>query len=129
MDEIATVFNAMTDRLALVTSEVTRVAQEVGTEGKLGGQAEPVQPVLRDQVRRPLMGDLGGQFGDARARFAGQPGELALGVSRRAAKLLHQHAPGQILDGTGPSLGAQEVKLAPLPGDQGGQPGDLGIPG
>src|SRR5499425_2983374 len=40
MDEIATVFNAMTDQLALVTSEVTRVAREVGTEGKLGGQAE-----------------------------------------------------------------------------------------
>ena len=40
MDEIATVFNGMTDQLALFTSEVTRVAREVGTEGKLGGQAE-----------------------------------------------------------------------------------------
>ncbi|MGH3408783.1 MAG: HAMP domain-containing protein, partial [Streptosporangiaceae bacterium] len=39
MDEIATVFNSMTDQLALFTSEVTRVALEVGTEGKLGGQA------------------------------------------------------------------------------------------
>ena len=39
MDEIAGVFNAMTDQLALFTSEVTRVAREVGTEGKLGGQA------------------------------------------------------------------------------------------
>jgi signal transduction histidine kinase/CheY-like chemotaxis protein/HAMP domain-containing protein len=39
MDEIATVFNGMTDQLALFTSEVTRVAREVGTEGKLGGQA------------------------------------------------------------------------------------------
>ena len=40
MDEIATVFNGMTDQLALFTSEVTRVAREVGTEGKLGGQAD-----------------------------------------------------------------------------------------
>jgi signal transduction histidine kinase/CheY-like chemotaxis protein/HAMP domain-containing protein len=40
MDEIATVFNAMTDQLALFTSEVTRVAREVGTDGKLGGQAQ-----------------------------------------------------------------------------------------
>jgi signal transduction histidine kinase/HAMP domain-containing protein/ActR/RegA family two-component response regulator len=40
MDEIATVFNSMTDQLALFTSEVTRVAREVGTEGKLGGQAQ-----------------------------------------------------------------------------------------
>jgi signal transduction histidine kinase/HAMP domain-containing protein/ActR/RegA family two-component response regulator len=40
MDEIASVFNSMTDQLALFTSEVTRVAREVGTEGKLGGQAQ-----------------------------------------------------------------------------------------
>jgi signal transduction histidine kinase/HAMP domain-containing protein len=40
MVEIATVFNSMTDQLALFTSEVTRVAREVGTDGKLGGQAQ-----------------------------------------------------------------------------------------
>jgi len=40
MDEIAAVFNGMNEQLALVTSEVTRVAREVGTEGRLGGQAE-----------------------------------------------------------------------------------------
>jgi signal transduction histidine kinase/HAMP domain-containing protein/CheY-like chemotaxis protein len=39
MDEIATVFNGMADQLDQFTSEVTRVAREVGTEGKLGGQA------------------------------------------------------------------------------------------
>src|SRR6516165_91932 len=39
MDEIATVFNGMADQLDLFTTEVTRVAREVGTEGKLGGQA------------------------------------------------------------------------------------------
>ena len=32
--------NQLVDRLRLVSSEVTRVAREVGTEGKLGGQAE-----------------------------------------------------------------------------------------
>src|SRR6202453_3511015 len=40
MDEIATIFNGMADQLDLFTSEVTRVAREVGTEGKLGGQAD-----------------------------------------------------------------------------------------
>src|SRR5579859_110492 len=40
LGEIATVFNGMVDQLALFTSEVTRVAREVGTEGRLGGQAE-----------------------------------------------------------------------------------------
>ncbi|MGA5820343.1 HAMP domain-containing protein [Kitasatospora sp. NPDC094028] len=38
--EIASVFNGMADQLARVTSEVTRVAREVGTDGRLGGQAQ-----------------------------------------------------------------------------------------
>ncbi|HZH28000.1 MAG TPA: response regulator [Azospirillaceae bacterium] len=37
---IGKVVNTMVDQLALFTSEVTRVAREVGTEGKLGGQAQ-----------------------------------------------------------------------------------------
>ena len=40
MDQIASVFNGMSDQLDVFTSEVTRVAREVGTEGKLGGQAD-----------------------------------------------------------------------------------------
>src|SRR5579883_2866238 len=40
LGEIATVFNGMVAQLSLFTSEVTRVAREVGTEGRLGGQAE-----------------------------------------------------------------------------------------
>ncbi|GAA2735658.1 HAMP domain-containing protein [Actinocorallia aurantiaca] len=40
LGEIALVFNGMVDQLSLFTSEVTRVAREVGTEGRLGGQAE-----------------------------------------------------------------------------------------
>jgi len=37
---IGTTVNAMVDQLSSFASEVTRVAKEVGTEGKLGGQAE-----------------------------------------------------------------------------------------
>src|ERR1700742_4327729 len=40
MNDIAAVFNAMNEQLGVFTSEVTRVAREVGTEGQLGGQAE-----------------------------------------------------------------------------------------
>jgi signal transduction histidine kinase/HAMP domain-containing protein/ActR/RegA family two-component response regulator len=40
MNEIASVFNAMNEQLSVFTSEVTRVAREVGVDGKLGGQAE-----------------------------------------------------------------------------------------
>jgi HAMP domain-containing protein/CheY-like chemotaxis protein/signal transduction histidine kinase len=36
----ATLVNSMIDQLSVFTSEVTRVAREVGTEGKLGGQAQ-----------------------------------------------------------------------------------------
>ncbi|MGW2689183.1 HAMP domain-containing protein [Streptomyces sp. NPDC001414] len=40
LGDIATVFNGMVDQLSQFTSEVTRVAREVGTEGTLGGQAQ-----------------------------------------------------------------------------------------
>src|SRR5207237_197222 len=36
----AKLVNTMIDQLSVFTSEVTRVAREVGTEGKLGGQAQ-----------------------------------------------------------------------------------------
>src|SRR5437867_1486278 len=36
----ATLVNKMIDQLSVFTAEVTRVAREVGTEGKLGGQAQ-----------------------------------------------------------------------------------------
>ena len=38
--QIKDVFNRMVDQLGSFASEVTRVAKEVGTEGKLGGQAD-----------------------------------------------------------------------------------------
>src|SRR3712207_364139 len=38
--ELADTINTMVDRLRSFAAEVTRVAREVGTDGKLGGQAE-----------------------------------------------------------------------------------------
>jgi signal transduction histidine kinase/HAMP domain-containing protein len=38
--ELKTTLNTMVDQLSAFADEVTRVAREVGTEGKLGGQAE-----------------------------------------------------------------------------------------
>src|SRR5207253_2173721 len=38
--QIKDVINTMVDQLSSFASEVTRVAREVGTEGKLGGEAE-----------------------------------------------------------------------------------------
>src|SRR6266849_8495631 len=46
----ATIVNTMIEQLGVFTSEVTRVAREVGTDGKLGGQAQvrEVTGVWRD---------------------------------------------------------------------------------
>ena len=38
--ELKNTINTMVDQLGTFASEVTRVAREVGTEGKLGGQAQ-----------------------------------------------------------------------------------------
>ena len=40
IEELKSTINIMVDQLSTFASEVTRVAREVGTEGKLGGQAE-----------------------------------------------------------------------------------------
>src|SRR3954470_17612644 len=47
---LATIVNTMIKQLSVFTSEVTRVAREVGTDGKLGGQAQvrEVTGVWRD---------------------------------------------------------------------------------
>jgi methyl-accepting chemotaxis protein len=37
--ELKNIINTMVDQLNVFAGEVTRVAREVGTEGKLGGQA------------------------------------------------------------------------------------------
>jgi len=37
---LANIVNTMIQQLSVFTAEVTRVAREVGTEGKLGGQAK-----------------------------------------------------------------------------------------
>ncbi len=62
---IGKVVNTMVDQLASFASEVTRVAREVGTEGKLGGQAQVPGVAgtwadLTDSVNR-MAGNLTGQ--------------------------------------------------------------------
>ena len=45
--ELKNTINTMVDQLSSFAAEVTRVAKEVGTEGKLGGQAERAGRVRR----------------------------------------------------------------------------------
>src|SRR5207302_327190 len=63
--ELKDTINTMVDQLSSFADEVTRVAREVGTEGKLGGQAQVkglpgALPNLTDNVN-PLAGNLTGQ--------------------------------------------------------------------
>jgi signal transduction histidine kinase/HAMP domain-containing protein/CheY-like chemotaxis protein len=89
MDEIASVFNGMTDQLALFTSEVTRVAREVGTEGKLGGQAavpgvSGTWKDLTDSVNA-MAGNLTGQVRDiAQVATAVARGDLSQQIAVQA---------------------------------------------
>src|SRR5262252_769896 len=86
MGEIASVFNGMNDQLALFTSEVTRVAREVGTEGRLGGQAQVPELAgtwkdLTDSVNF-MAGNLTGQVRDvARVATAVARGDLSQQIS------------------------------------------------
>ncbi|MDR2988727.1 MAG: HAMP domain-containing protein [Nocardiopsaceae bacterium] len=81
LDEIGAVFNGLNDQLAGVTSEVTRVAREVGTDGRLGGQAdvpglEGTWKDLTDSVNS-MAGNLSGQVRDvARVATAVARGDL-----------------------------------------------------
>ena len=60
---IGTTVNAMVDQLSSFADEVTRVAREVGTDGKLGGQAE-VPGVSRHVGRPHRVGQLDGREPD-----------------------------------------------------------------
>jgi HAMP domain-containing protein len=71
MLELKNTINTMVDQLSTFASEVTRVAREVGTEGKLGGQAkvEGVAGVWRDLTDNvnQLAGNLTVQLRDVSA--------------------------------------------------------------
>ena len=58
--ELKDTINTMVDQLRSFASEVTRVAREVGTDGKLGGQAH-VPGVGRHVERSHRLGQLDGQ--------------------------------------------------------------------
>src|SRR5881227_3812486 len=91
--ELKDTINTMVDQLNAFASEVTRVAREVGTEGKLGGQAD-VRGVggtwkdLTDSVNQ-LAANLTTQV---RAI-----GEVAIGVTRGdLSRSVHVEAQGEV---------------------------------
>src|SRR5437667_21884 len=59
--ELKNTINTMVDQLGSFASEVTRVAREVGTEGKLGGQAE-VRAVAKRDLHPKITVDVRGEI-------------------------------------------------------------------
>ena len=68
--ELKNTVNTMVDQLNAFAAEVTRVASEVGTEGKLGGQAE-VSGVAG--TWKDLTDNVNGMAGTSRRRSATSP--------------------------------------------------------
>ncbi|MER6142255.1 HAMP domain-containing protein [Streptomyces sparsogenes] len=95
LGEIAAVFNGMVDQLALFTSEVTRVAREVGTEGRLGGQAavpgvDGTWKDLTDSVNA-MAGNLTTQVRDiAQVATAVAKGDLTQKITVEARGEIHE---------------------------------------
>ncbi len=135
MDEIATVFNGMADQLALFTSEVTRVAREVGTEGKLGGQAE-VPGVsgtwkdLTDSVNA-MAGNLTGQVRDiAQVATAVATGDLSqkITVDVKGEMLELKNTINTMVDQLS-SFAAEVTRVAREVGSEGILGGQAQVPG
>ncbi|MET9618414.1 HAMP domain-containing protein, partial [Kitasatospora indigofera] len=135
LGEIATVFNGMVDQLSLFTSEVTRVAREVGTEGRLGGQAE-VPGVsgtwkdLTDSVNA-MAGNLTTQVRDiAQVATAVAKGDLSqkIDVAARGEILELKNTVNTMVDQLS-SFAAEVTRVAREVGSEGRLGGQAQVPG
>ncbi|MGR8010139.1 HAMP domain-containing protein [Streptomyces hypolithicus] len=135
LGEIATVFNGMVDQLSLFTSEVTRVAREVGTEGTLGGQAE-VPGVsgtwadLTDSVNA-MAGNLTTQVRDiAQVATAVAKGDLSqqIDVDARGEILELKNTVNTMVDQLS-SFAAEVTRVAREVGSEGRLGGQAEVPG
>ena len=89
---LADTINTMVDQLRSFAAEVTRVAREVGTEGKLGGQAE-VEDVSRHLARPHRQRELDG-LEPHRPGAQHRPGDDG-GGQRRPVAEDHRRRPGR----------------------------------
>ncbi|MER6394839.1 HAMP domain-containing protein [Kitasatospora sp. NPDC001603] len=135
LGEIATVFNGMVDQLSRFTSEVTRVAREVGTEGRLGGQAE-VPGVsgtwkdLTDSVNA-MAGNLTSQVRDiAQVATAVAKGDLSqkIDVAARGEILELKNTVNTMVDQLS-SFAAEVTRVAREVGSEGRLGGQAQVPG
>ncbi|MFF1904553.1 HAMP domain-containing protein [Kitasatospora sp. NPDC058218] len=135
LGEIATVFNGMVDQLSLFTSEVTRVAREVGTEGRLGGQAavpgvSGTWKDLTDSVNA-MAGNLTTQVRDiAQVATAVAKGDLSqkIDVDARGEILELKNTVNTMVDQLS-SFAAEVTRVAREVGSEGRLGGQARVPG
>jgi HAMP domain-containing protein/CheY-like chemotaxis protein/signal transduction histidine kinase len=131
----ARLVNTMIDQLSVFTSEVTRVAREVGTEGKLGGQAQVrgvsgVWKDLTDSVNQ-MAGNLTAQVRNiADVTIGVANGDLSrkITVDVRGEILMLKEAINTMVDQLR-SFGAEVTRVAREVGTEGKLGGQAVVPG
>src|SRR5689334_1362618 len=131
----ARLVNNMIDQLSVFTSEVTRVAREVGTEGKLGGQAQVkgvsgVWKELTESVNQ-MAGNLTAQVRNiAEVTIAVANGDLSkkITVDVRGALLQVKAAINTMVDQLR-GFGAEVTRVAREVGTEGKLGGQAVVPG
>ncbi len=131
----AKLVNKMIDQLSVFTSEVTRVAREVGTEGKLGGQAQVrgvsgVWKELTESVNQ-MAGNLTAQVRNiADVTIAVASGDLSkkITVDVRGEILQLKEAINTMVDQLR-SFGAEVTRVAREVGTEGKLGGQAVVPG
>src|SRR3977135_2711009 len=131
----ATIVNTMIKQLSVFTSEVTRVAREVGTEGKLGGQAQvpEVTGVWKDLTEsvNSMANNLTGQVRNiAEVTIAVANGDLSkkITVDVRGEILLLKDAINTMVDQLR-SFASEVTRVAREVGSEGKLGGQAVVPG
>src|SRR5476651_1896933 len=131
----ATIVNTMIKQLSVFTSEVTRVAREVGTEGKLGGQAQvsEVTGVWKDLTEsvNSMASNLTGQVRNlAEVTIAVANGDLSkkITVDVRGEILQLKEAINTMVDQLR-SFAAEVTRVAREVGSEGRLGGQANVPG
>jgi HAMP domain-containing protein/signal transduction histidine kinase/DNA-binding response OmpR family regulator len=131
----ATIVNTMIQQLGVFTSEVTRVAREVGIDGKLGGQAQVsgVSGVWRDLTEsvNSMASNLTGQVRNiAEVTIAVAHGDLSkkITVDVRGEILLLKEAINTMVDQLR-SFAAEVTRVAREVGNEGRLGGQAFVPG
>src|SRR5207237_386134 len=135
ISELKNTINTMVDQLNSFSAEVTRVAREVGSEGKLGGQAEVkgvggVWKDLSDSVNQMASNLTGQLHNDAHLTTAVAKGDLSrkITVDVKGEILEVKNTINTMVDQLN-SFGSEVTRVAREVGSEGKLGGQADVPG